>query len=48
MLFLYFNDRWYPLVGVQLNFAVADNACLLLRWADAMPGARAGLWLLHM
>ena len=48
MTFMYINDQWDSLLGVQLGFLIADDACLLLRWLDALPSARAGLRLLHV
>ena len=45
---MYFNDRYYPLLGVQLGFAIADDMCLLMRWFDVLPGAQVGLRVLHV
>lgn len=48
MMFLYVNDKFYRLLGVQLGFTLSDDMCLLLRWIDVMPGARLGLRILHV
>ena len=48
MTFMYINDRWSRLLGVQLGFLIADDACLLFRWLDALPSARMGLRALHV